>query len=571
MSTSKTAHAATPRVVPGVPEGGQWTTFARSEPAVRLVDDRSSALAAIAARHDELAAGGFVPAVAVAATDDPGRTAGRQAWWDNHFATGEYRAGGGGYPQMPDDYTPSRTGGHAMSGDRRTHRMKYASDALTVRMPSATSIRRYSADEGARTFDVPVSAVFTDSDGTDRSVAGWVRVTRGGAGSWTATGMGFDDGADAHVAEAVAAVLESRRPSRALREVGDLIARRREREASAGAPLTPVDSSWISAVGYDEASGVMATQTVTGATYGHLVSRERFAVVAGSHSPGVQFNSLVKGKHPRAEVTQCEQCGRFASVTRSHMCPPMPAPPTVEEIRQNAAARRRAAEATGRIREVPIPSGVAASNAELAAVLAVRTPVHVLAPDDRSIDIDAMLEEQLGEREKRIGYFGPPGFTRGAIAGAIGPYTSSTYRPREYDEYGFGDQVYESRNGEVNPFRFAGLGGAHAEQLVGALTTRQMRERQNSSPTTGAILRAAATHPGSVEVSGYMVGPNREDERVVAEGVYLYDETITNAEQAWHALGSVYGVSDALAAPSYVREVENAWRPGERCWQLSWT
>jgi len=560
----------TPRVVAGVPEGGQWTTAARSEADVSLDQSPTAAMHAIAARHDALTAAGFVPALAVTALDDPARTYGRQDWWDTHFATSEYRAGGGGYPQMPDDYTPSRTGGNAMSGDRRTHRMKYASDELTLRMPSATSIKRFSRTEDQRTFDVPVSAAFTSPDGSERTVAGWVRVTRGGAGSWTATGMGFDAGADAHVAEAVAAVLESRRPSRALREVGDLIARRRERESGAGVPLSPVASSWISAVGYDEASGIMATQTEAGATYGHLVSRERFSAVVNSDSPGARFNSLVKGKQPRAEVVQCEQCGRFSSALKAHVCPTVPAPASVEEIRQNAAARRRAAEATGRVRPVALPTGPAALSDREVQVLALRAPVHVLDEDDKHIDIRAMMDEQMAERKNKIGYFGPPGFTRGAIANAVAPFTSSTYRPRSFDTYGYGDFTFEARNGDTGIYRYSGLGGGQAESLLSALTARQLRERQGDSPTTGAILRAAATHPGTVEVHGYVVGPSRDDERFSAEGVYLYDDSITSPEQARDALAAKYGITDELAPADVVQVQENQWRPGEKCWRLWW-
>ncbi len=123
--------------------------------------------------------GNYVLAVAVRGGPDPRHAHGRATWWGAHFRTAEYGGGTpagqvGEYPQMPDDFTPKRTLGQALSGHRRTHRMAYINKAggYTLRMPSATSIKAFDRQTGG-TFDVPVSA----RDAAGRSVSGWVRVT----------------------------------------------------------------------------------------------------------------------------------------------------------------------------------------------------------------------------------------------------------------------------------------------------------------------------------------------------------------------------------------------------------
>src|SRR6478752_5617130 len=151
-----------PRVRPGVPAGGQWATFGHADSRIVLTDAPTHGLDAtgFGTRIAVLRGRGYVEPLAFRAPDDPGRADGVAGWWAAHFYAAEYGAVGGDYPQMPDDYTPSRTGGHAMSGQRRTHWMAYRSgvDGFTLRMPSATSVKAFAAETGG-TFDLPVSAV----------------------------------------------------------------------------------------------------------------------------------------------------------------------------------------------------------------------------------------------------------------------------------------------------------------------------------------------------------------------------------------------------------------------------
>lgn len=268
---------------------------------------------------------------------EPATAQGREVWWSQGFATAEYGDPGGDYPQMPDDNTPSMSGGRALSGHRRTHRMAYRGADVTLRMPSATAIKRFAAESGYRTFDVPVSV-----DSRAGRVQGWVRVS-GGPQGWSARALGVGGQTDAYLGESVSAVLAARRPSRALAQAGDLIERRHAREAAEGVVTHPVSSSWISGFGYDGGSDTMVMTTASGGRYGFRMSRVRFNALTAGYSPGRAFNQLVKGHAPATRVTQCAVCGRFTSAAVWHTCPIPEATRTGEVLEHNAAARRAAA------------------------------------------------------------------------------------------------------------------------------------------------------------------------------------------------------------------------------------
>lgn len=545
-----------PRQPKGVPIGGQWATAAHAETGLALLPSSLDPQLA-AERHQALLDAGYVPAVATPGLD-PRTTAGIEQWWGDHFVTAEYRATGEGFAQMPDDFTPAMSDGNALSGKRRTHRVRYRGEDVQLRMPSASAIKRYAATSGESTFDVPVGAEYPDANGVPQTVQGWVRVTRSPGGRWTTVGMGFAGEGEA-VAEGVSAILEARRPSFALRDAGSLIERHRARLAAQGAPLQSVSSQWISAVGYDEASGVMATQTAAGRVYGHLVSKARFEAVAAAASPGAMFNRLVKGSQ-HAEVANCPSCGRFFAASAPHACP-TPAAPAEGVVRNERAQQVATALLGARARATTTHAPVAPARAPRAFGEQVRQA------GEKTIDVQANLAAQLARRTSRSGEYGPPGWTQG-IAEQFAPFTSETYVPGAYGAYSVGDRTVTYANGE-GLTRFAGLGGLEARLIGSAMTRKQLSERQNDGPTTSSILAAAARNPGTVEVHGYVVGPDRSDERFTAEGVFLYDGTITSHEQAMDAARDRFGL-DHLAGPSEVSLVENSWRPGEKAWRLWW-
>lgn len=312
------------RVPPGVPTGGQFAQKTSGEADLTLDDPAGDwrMPGVLAERRKLLADAGYVPAAALPASIDPTSTANRREWWDQSFALGEYGDARGDYAQMPDDFTPSMTTGRSLEGNRRTHRMCYRGAGVALRMPSATSIKRYASQSPSATFDVPVSA--THPGGT---VTGWVRVTRGDDGTWATRGLGFSPADSAYVAEAAQAVLQARRPSRALAEVGDLLDRRRQRATVMGTRMEVAHSTWIARLGYDKGSSTMMLGTSGTATsaphrYGFKVPAEVYQAVARSGAPGRVFNQVIKGRATRVEVDECPSCHRFSTAGAGHRCPP---------------------------------------------------------------------------------------------------------------------------------------------------------------------------------------------------------------------------------------------------------
>ncbi len=310
----------------GTSAGGQYTYQVNPESTIDLADDVSpnAPTSFFDVRVEALRQHGYVPATTAPMLVDPMSSAHRKEWWDQHMAAGEYNNPAGGYAQMPDDWTPSRTTGNsAISGLRRTHRMAYVGDDVAIRMPSATSIKDFAAasvpGKGAgETFDVPVSAQFPGGQ-----IDGWVRVVKGADGTWATQGLGFTSEQSAYVAESVQCVLESRRPSRALRDAGDILERRRARAAQLGAPVVPIASTWIKEAGYDKATGTMVitTEGKTGKkTYGYDVPIAAYLRVANSTSPGRIFNQTIRGKTTTVSVKECGECGRVYA-TATHRCP----------------------------------------------------------------------------------------------------------------------------------------------------------------------------------------------------------------------------------------------------------
>lgn len=237
-----------------------------------------------------------------------------EEWHDRAFKAAEY----GNVPMMPDDYTPNMTGGQATTGHRRTTRKTYEGAGVEVRTYSATAIRAYAKESGHKTFDIPASAVYPDGD-----VQGSLRVTPQGNGAWGVVGIGMDPKASAYVAEAVAAVLESRTPSVALGRVGDLMARRKKRFAQAGIVLESTHkSSFIGGAAFDEKAGIMYVKMQGKKTYMYRATIANFNTVKNAMSPGVIYNALKKkGSGRGGAVISCEKCGRVSPARVGHQCP----------------------------------------------------------------------------------------------------------------------------------------------------------------------------------------------------------------------------------------------------------
>jgi hypothetical protein len=317
---------------------GQFVDKPQSKPQVRIAADGMTS-GQREQRHAALLESNFIPAVSGAAEASGTSRANVATWWDSHFVRAEYRQDSAGYPQMPDDYTPAGTSGNALSGGRRTHRMSYSGDEVTVRMPSASSIKRF-AKSHAGTFDVPITGTF---DGGN--ISGWVRVTQNGPSEWSVQGLNFPAGASAQVSEAVSAVLEARRPSTGLRDAGDLMQRRAERFAAAGSKISPSPkNSFVSGAGYDKNLGVLAVK-IGDRTYGYKAPAGIVRAFGNASSIGAAYNRLIKGSSTTA-VVECQKCHRFTVGRKLHRCPSAHKQPLDAPIAHTISARGAALAAS---------------------------------------------------------------------------------------------------------------------------------------------------------------------------------------------------------------------------------
>lgn len=712
---------------PGIPTGGQWSPFEHSESVISLDDGAVTAARQLLAerpqRVESLRGGQYVAAVAVRGGDDPRSTRLRKEWWDTHFVAAEYSGDEIDYPQMPDDFTPRRTGGRALSGNRRTHRMSYrtAGDKFAIRMPSATSVKAFEA-EGNGTFDIPVSA----ADRNGNSISGWARVTRSGT-DWNATALGdFGEKTGAQVGEAVASVLEARRPSQALKNIDDLLTAHRERKTSHGQMMSQVQSSFISSVGFDEESSTMAVR-MSDRLYGYHVSAADYRATVASSSPGATYGKLIKGSQ-RVGVERCPDCGRFSPSEVAHTCPITHRARPETRPHSSAVARAAAIDLTSRrvapagalsgtspATAAPAPVKVdwtgdgraqgfnngefglltydhgiaarpdrryrwdarrlnvglaeaetgfassmgearhlaeqsysrmlakAATTATLSAVPdpepeapaaqatpapAAQAPVvdpAVVSSETfgdgvrgprvtiNTIDLKVEAARQEADRAARVaaqeaelnaarmapGSEHAPapaaahrvrmgtmllarrdgassiaksrplhGFTASpAVVSALSPHTSSHYVPDAYD-YSRGREV---DNGAFSTFRFAGVRGDSARQLLGKLPPRALAEAVPGGPTLRSTLLAAARHPGRVELGGYLVGPDRSDERISVENVDVYAFENDSPAAAWERTKEIVNFGPDVDEPSSITQVENPWRPGQKAWRFGWT
>lgn len=78
--------------------------------------------------------------------------------------------------------------------------------------------------------------------------------------------------------------------------------------------------------------------------------------------------------------------------------------------------------------------------------------------------------------------------------------------------------------------RIAGLDGAAARALLARLPASELEDRQNDAPTMRALLEVIAAHPVVVTGIGYVVGPDRWDERLTLEGLLIDDPELLDFE-----------------------------------------
>lgn len=272
---------------------GQFGEQQHTAPEAGLV----SAQSLLESRRRQLAEFGFVPAqpqFTLAGTDNAA------LWWKRTQSIAEE----GQYQAMP------RRGADGKLAQLRT----YFGHEASVRMPSASAVRRFAAAHGT-TFDVPVEALTPHGP-----VTGHVRVTSHGGGRYSVSAVHMPKEHAEYVAESVLATLEARRPSRGLAEVRDILARRRERLASQGVKVKPVESAWIRGVGYNP-NDQQLVLNLQGRVYGYHVTPDVFEDLMNARSIGSAYNALVKRQAPGFAVEQHEACGNYFYADSEHRCP----------------------------------------------------------------------------------------------------------------------------------------------------------------------------------------------------------------------------------------------------------
>lgn len=128
---------------------------------------------------------------------------------------------------------------------------------------------------------------------------------------------------------------------------------------------------------------------------------------------------------------------------------------------------------------------------------------------------------------------------------------------------------------------FHDLGPSAARRLLEILPREQMGDRQNLGPSLGACLRACVAGRGRMRLSGYAIGPQRLDERMTVEGMWLADRNLLDMDlcevhedgcqcrELWYAVRDCYSL-DARCQPDEVRHALRYWNHGEEGTWLWW-
>lgn len=129
------------------------------------------------------------------------------------------------------------------------------------------------------------------------------------------------------------------------------------------------------------------------------------------------------------------------------------------------------------------------------------------------------------------------------------------------------------------PFR--GLDAATARELLSVLPGRALSDRQNRAPCLAALMAACADADGSVRLSGYGIGPQRQDERLSVEAMWVGDTDLADydvderhgpgcqCESLWRAVARRYRL-DARDGPDEVLRTRPEWAGGAQGWRLWW-
>ena len=129
------------------------------------------------------------------------------------------------------------------------------------------------------------------------------------------------------------------------------------------------------------------------------------------------------------------------------------------------------------------------------------------------------------------------------------------------------------------PFR--GMDAATAADLLLRLPAPALVDRQNLSPSLRTMLTACAHADGRMRLSGYGIGPQREDERLSVEALWVADPDLQGYEvfvehsracqcsALWERVRDRYEL-DAHSIPDDIVRTRPEWAGGGVGWWMWW-
>ena len=129
------------------------------------------------------------------------------------------------------------------------------------------------------------------------------------------------------------------------------------------------------------------------------------------------------------------------------------------------------------------------------------------------------------------------------------------------------------------PFR--GMDAATAADLLNRLPAAALSDRQNLAPSLKTMLTACAGADGQVRLCGYGIGPQREDERLSAEALWVADADLQGYEvlvehsrdcqcsALWERVRDRYEL-DAGCIPDDIVRTRPEWAGGAVGWWMWW-
>ena len=129
------------------------------------------------------------------------------------------------------------------------------------------------------------------------------------------------------------------------------------------------------------------------------------------------------------------------------------------------------------------------------------------------------------------------------------------------------------------PFR--GMDAATAADLLARIPVPALADRQNLSPSLKSMLTACAGADGRVRLSGYGIGPQRDDERLCTEALWVADPDLQGYEvfaehsracqcsALWDRVKQRYEL-DAQGIPDDIVRTRPEWAGGAVGWWMWW-